>query len=97
MIKLFEGVLKLAPYEGRKAVFLKYYPQPIFKDIDDEIQIHGPLKRIQIMTTPTLESPIYFLKEEDYQPPTKIKYVSLIKKLRDYAGQQCKILIETTH
>lgn len=97
MIKLFEGVLEINQYNGKKAIFLKHFLQPIVDDIGDEIKIHGPLTRIQVMTTPTLKSPIYFLKQEDYEPPSEKGYVKLIKKLKDYSGQHCKILIETTN
>lgn len=95
MIKHYEGIVKKAPYENKKdSIFIDHNTKPIINTIKDEISIYGPLIRLQVLTTPSLEKPMYFFKQKTFEPFTYEKYVELLKPLKNYEGQNCKILLE---
>ncbi len=95
MIKHYEGIVKKAPYENKKdSIFIDHNPKPILNTIKDEISIYGPLIRLQVLTTPSLKSPMYFFKQEEFESGTFDGYIKLLKPLKNYEGQHCKILLE---
>ncbi|MDP3624747.1 MAG: hypothetical protein Q8R66_12610 [Methanobacteriaceae archaeon] len=95
MIKHYEGIIKKAPYKNKKdSIFIDHNPKPIINTIKEEISIYGPLIRLQVLTTASLESPMYFFKQEKFEPYNLDGYVELLKPLKDYEGQNCKILLE---
>jgi hypothetical protein len=95
MIKHYEGIVKKAPYENKKnSVFIDHNPKPIMNIVEDEINIYGPIIRLQVLTTPSLKSPMYFFKQQDFEPASFDGYKKLLKPLKDYVGQNCKILLE---
>ncbi|MCK9150789.1 hypothetical protein [Methanobacterium alcaliphilum] len=95
MIKHYEGVIKKAPYNGQKdAVFMDHSLKPVIETIKDEIQEYGPLKRIQVLTNPTMKSPFFWFKQKTFKKPSYTGFVPLVEPLKDYKGQNCKILLE---
>ena len=95
MIKHYEGIINKAPYENqKKAVFIDHYPKPVLETVKDEIGIYGPIVRLQVLTNPSLDSPMFFFKQETFETPSYDGYIQLLKPLKDYEGQNCKILLE---
>jgi len=64
MIKHYEGIVNKAPYQKqKKAVFIDHFLKPVLETVKDEIDIYGPIIRLQVLTTPSiyaLESIIIF-------------------------------------
>lgn len=95
MIKHYEGIVKKAPYENQQnAVFIDHFPKPVLNTVEDEVNIYGPIIRLQVLTTPSLDSPMFYFKEGDFNPASSDGYIKLLKPLKDYEGQNCKILLE---
>ena len=95
MIKHYEGIVRKAPYLDRKdAVFIDHFLKPIIDTIKDEVDSYGPISRMQVLTNPTLESPFFLFKEEDFENPSYNGYLPLLEPLSDFVGQNCKIMLE---
>lgn len=97
MIKHYEGIVNKAPYQKqKKAVFIDHFLKPVLETVKDEIDIYGPIIRLQVLTTPSIDDPMFFFKQKDFEPPSYDGYIELLKPLKDYEGQNCKILLEFT-
>ncbi|MDZ4172071.1 MAG: hypothetical protein U1C19_07870 [Methanobacteriaceae archaeon] len=95
MIKHYQGMLKKDVYNGKEdQVFMGDYSRPVLDLMAREIELNGPIIRLQVLTNPTKTSPMYFFKQNDFSPASKDGYIPFLVPLIDYVGQNCKILLE---